>query len=201
MGAPGTVKYCMVLNWFRHFKKDYTSLECKLKSGKPSVVEVEVFLEMVEQQSRRSTSTLSAEHSSYKTLPNDTFNSSALWTENLFMNWPMIRHDDVGRYLKIIDMSVFWSRIGFTFVVPIRELAVKQCNFERMSHCIFAVSSRVSFTLILSYVMIEWTLTFMLKNCSNYTMRSKSVIQHWWFKNTRSPASWQCCSTNTVNVI
>ena len=36
-------------NWFRHFKECGTSLNDKLRSGRPSVVEDETLLEMVEQ--------------------------------------------------------------------------------------------------------------------------------------------------------
>ena len=57
---PGIVKKRVAQNWFRPFKEVATRLEDKLRSERPSVVEDEALLEMVEQPST-STSTCSAE--------------------------------------------------------------------------------------------------------------------------------------------
>ncbi len=49
MKSPGTINKYVEQNWFRHFKEGDTSLKDKPKSERPSVVEDEALLEMVEQ--------------------------------------------------------------------------------------------------------------------------------------------------------
>ena len=61
--GTGTVNEYVVQNWFRCFKEGDTSHKDKPRSGRPSVVEDEDLLEMVEQQPSTSTCTLSTEHS------------------------------------------------------------------------------------------------------------------------------------------
>ncbi|XP_052824371.1 histone-lysine N-methyltransferase SETMAR-like [Octopus bimaculoides] len=60
MEGSGTVNKRVAQNWFRRFKDGDTSLEDKPSSGRPSVVEDEILLEMFEQQLSTSTRTLSS---------------------------------------------------------------------------------------------------------------------------------------------